>query len=65
MTRRRLVHQKKKRHAKYSVNDPKVIEYLRKKMQKNQLPPVIETGTLGYLACAAIPRSTTELKKLV
>ena len=33
--------------------------------QKNQLPPVIETGTLGYFAIAAIPRSTTELKKLV
>jgi hypothetical protein len=26
---------------------------------------VIETGTLGCLAMAAIPRSTTELKKLV
>jgi hypothetical protein len=35
------------------------------KSAKEQLPPVIETGTLGCLAMAAIPRSTTELKKLV
>jgi hypothetical protein len=35
------------------------------KLAKEQLPPVIETGTLGCLAIAAIPRSTTELKKLV
>jgi hypothetical protein len=34
-------------------------------LAKEQLPPVIETGTLGCLAMAAIPRSTTELKKLI
>jgi len=35
------------------------------KCDASQLPPVIETGTLGCLAIAAIPRSTTELKKLI
>jgi hypothetical protein len=56
----RIIFWKKYRLGNIDKKNPRTM-----KSAKEQLPPVIETGTLGCLAMAAIPRSTTELKKLV
>lgn len=64
-TQRAFLLSRKKSSEICVVEDQKTNQGSLEGRQKNQLPPVIETGTLGCLACAAIPRSTTELKKLV